>query len=105
MLPPEPHLVNCRRNAGVSGRNIAYRVVGETGLTAGWRLGDGSELRLLANLGHDELIHPNRAALIAGQSALRPLYLEPASAGTLLAEHRLPAWTVVWYLLAPKTTR
>ena len=93
------------RLAGISGRNAAYTVVGETGLTARWRLGDDSELTLFANLGNDELIHPDLAALIARQSALRPLFLEPASAGTVLAKHRLPAWTVVWYLRAADTDK
>ena len=86
------------RLAGISGRDGAYTVVGETGLTARWRLGDGSGLSLFANLGNDELVHPDLAVLIACESAMPPLHLEPANAGAALAKGRLPPWTVACYL-------
>jgi malto-oligosyltrehalose trehalohydrolase len=86
------------RLAGIAGHAGAYTVVGETGLMVRWQLGDGSGLSLAANLGDDELRHPDLAALLTCVSPLRVLHLQPASATPALAEGRLPPWTVGWFL-------
>jgi maltooligosyltrehalose trehalohydrolase len=55
-------------------------------LTANWRMGDGAQLRLLANLSASEIMHPleTQGALIWGDEA----------------SDRLPPWSVFWRLEA-----
>nr|MBA3389995.1 DUF3459 domain-containing protein [Rubrobacter sp.] len=77
------------RLANAPGGEAEYRLVGERGLEARWRLGDGSRFSLLANLGDESLggfEEPEEG----------PLYATgiPANGG------ELPAWSVAWYLLS-----
>src|SRR5690606_31469403 len=45
------------RLAGVAGNAGSFEIIGEQGLCVAWRLGDGSRLSLVANLG-DEALSP-----------------------------------------------
>jgi 1,4-alpha-glucan branching enzyme/maltooligosyltrehalose trehalohydrolase len=62
-----------------------------------WRLGDGSDLTLTANLGDTEHSIASPFRNVSGAT----LYLEPDSAGRALDEGRLPPWCVAWHLRAP----
>jgi hypothetical protein len=65
-----------------------YETVEERGLRVRWRLGDGSMLTLLANLGPWPLDGVERPSG-------RLLY---ASDGVADDVRELPGWSVVWYL-------
>jgi malto-oligosyltrehalose trehalohydrolase len=81
------------RLAGMEGGAGKYRQLGETGLRVQWRLGDGSSLSVLANLGEAPL--PILAEeLPAGEA----LYVHPPGLAVELAAHRLPPWSVAWFL-------
>jgi malto-oligosyltrehalose trehalohydrolase len=69
---------------------------GHTGLAVRWRLGDGSLLTLVANLGEADLPAPGLHEGLTG----RLLHQEPAGAATAIADGRLPAWAAAWYLEA-----
>lgn len=89
------------RLAGISGGHAAFEVVGERGLRVHWRLGDGTGLRLSANLGGQALSEPS---LAPGPSET-PLHLEPGAIAGDLAQGRLPPWSVAWYLDHGETSR
>ena len=89
------------RLAGIRGHAGSAAVMGATGVTVRWRLGDGSTLTLFANLGDAELRNADLAAALALVSAIEPLHLEPADAAQAVAVGRLPPWTVAWYLHSP----
>lgn len=74
------------------GGRSAYRMVGERGLRAQWRLGDGSILTLLTNLG------PEPQPGFEDPHG-RPLY---ATEGAERNERELPPWSVAWYLKDPE---
>ena len=81
------------RLAGIQGEAAEFRPLGETGLRVQWRLGDGSALILLTNLGTAPL--PVAAAeLPCGD----PLYLHPPDLSAGLAAHCLPPWSVAWFI-------
>jgi malto-oligosyltrehalose trehalohydrolase len=84
------------RLAGTKGGQGSFESFGERGITARWRLGDGSLLSVTANLGDTELalVGPTPKGL---ENAL---YLEPASLRGALRDGRMPAWSVAWYLSA-----
>ncbi|MGB3681067.1 MAG: malto-oligosyltrehalose trehalohydrolase [Rubrobacteraceae bacterium] len=76
------------RLENIPGGRSFYRVIGERGLRARWRLGDDSILTLLANLDEDPLPEFDEANG-------RLLY---ATGAATEGGRELPAWTVAWYL-------
>ena len=86
------------RLTGIGGHAGDYSVIGATGLQVRWELGDGSTLFLNANLGDDELAVAALEQALDRTAPADLLHLEPAAAAPALAECRLPAWTVAWYL-------
>jgi len=74
---------------GIPGGESAYQTVGERSLRVRWKLGDGSFLALLANLG------PGPLAGVVRPSG-RLLY---ASDGVTDDGRELPGWSVLWYLM------
>ncbi len=93
------HLLAIRRReivprlAGIGAGQAHAAPLGERALQASWRLGDGSRLTLLANLGAAPVSgvgRPAGVALFAGSSGLE---LE-------LAKGMLPPWSAAWFLEA-----
>jgi maltooligosyltrehalose trehalohydrolase len=78
---------------GIRGGEAEFELIGATGLIVHWRLGDGSHLTLLANLGNAPL--PDLEIQLPGGT---PLYATPAGVAAGLAAHRLPPWAVAWFL-------
>ncbi|MDD5328933.1 MAG: malto-oligosyltrehalose trehalohydrolase [Sulfuricella sp.] len=79
------------RLAGIEAGQARTAPLGERALQAGWRLGDGSRLTLLANLGASPVAGAARPAgvpLFAGAGDLEPE----------LAKGVLPAWSAAWFL-------
>lgn len=74
------------RLRGIGGHAAKYEVFAPGGLLVQWRLGDGSTLRLLANVSKEEI----RAAAPAGQT----VFASSADA----AKGMLGPWSVVWTL-------
>jgi maltooligosyltrehalose trehalohydrolase len=76
---------------GMGGGGAQWQKVGDRGLVAEWRLGDGSRLALAANLGSGEVSGfppvPGRLLFGTGEEV----------AGTLV-HGLLPPWSVVWFL-------
>ena len=83
-----PRLEGLSRGAG------SFRILGERGLQADWRLGDGSRLRLRANLGHEVLADPS----LIPRPGERLLHSEPGAIAADLAGGRLAPWSVAWHL-------
>lgn len=83
------------RLRGMTGGAGAFRLLGETGLRVEWQLEDGARLHLLANLGEAPVPFIDES-LPAGS----PLYAHPPALAGELAAHRLPPWSVGWYLQA-----
>jgi len=83
------------RLAGMQGNAGTFRLIRAQGLWIQWRLGDGSLLILLANLGGSSL--PLTAAdLPAG----KPFYTYPPDLTIDSTTDRLPPWCVAWFLQA-----
>ena len=80
------------RLAGMRGNDGRFEVLGECALACEWRLGDGSRLALVLNLGHDEVA-------LAQAPAGTLLACEPAGAGAALAQRRLASRSAAYYLL------
>lgn len=81
------------RLAGMRGNADDFHRIDRHGLRIHWRLGDGSELSLLANMGASSL--PIGAAdLTPGE----PLYIHPSAVTIDAATDRLPAWCIAWFL-------
>jgi len=78
------------RLGDLPGGESGYETVGERGLRVWWKLGDGSCLTLLANLGPESL---DGVELPSG----RLLY---AGEGVTEDVPELPGWSVLWYLTA-----
>jgi maltooligosyltrehalose trehalohydrolase len=76
------------RLGDVPGGESAYQTVGDRGLHVRWKLGDGSLLTLLANLGPEPMDDVERPPG-------RRLY---ASEGVPDDGRELPGWSVLWYL-------
>jgi malto-oligosyltrehalose trehalohydrolase len=106
-LPQEPHgdwhafyrnLLALRRReivprlAGIRGGAGKFFQLGEQGLHVQWRLGDGSELIVLANLGDLSL-----SVAVAELPNGPPLYAHPPSLAQEFPCGRLPPWSVVWF--------
>lgn len=81
-----PRLAGMPGHAGAAGR------FGPTGLRIDWRMGDGSTLVLLANLGSDPVPAATNAPHWRMIAATPPEAEAGATGGTL------PPWSVVWYL-------
>ncbi len=83
------HSVLVPRLADLPGGSARYRLWGETGLSVEWRLGDGSDWTLIANL------------------ADRPVGVPPAIVGEVVYRSRpaggegMPPWSCIWQLSAP----
>ncbi len=82
------------RLAGVRGEAGEFHLIGSSGLRVQWRLGDGSELILLANM--SEAPVPVTPEMVPDGEAL---YARPSGLAVGLAAHRLPPWSVAWFLL------
>jgi malto-oligosyltrehalose trehalohydrolase len=76
------------RLANIGGGDARYALIGDSGLATHWRLGDGSTLSLMANLGDG--IQP-----IMGRPSGRLLY---TSRPGVEESSELPSWTVLFYL-------
>ncbi|MGD2136737.1 MAG: malto-oligosyltrehalose trehalohydrolase [Gammaproteobacteria bacterium] len=83
------------RLRGIRGMEGRFRLLGETGLRASWRLGDGSTLTLLANLAGVPLPLVDSDA---PRSA--PLCTCPGELAADLAAQQLPPFGVAWFLEA-----
>ncbi len=81
------------RLAGMQGNAATARRFGEGGVHAVWRLADGSELVLLANLAEVETAPPS------GGVAGRAIFVTP-SESDVLDGGTLPPWSVAWLLNA-----
>jgi malto-oligosyltrehalose trehalohydrolase len=82
------------RLAGMQGNAGEVRQLGERGLRVEWRLGEGSTLTLLANLGDAPL--PITAAELSSGTLL---YVDPDDAWDPDSKpDRLPSWCVSWFL-------
>ena len=73
------------------GAGAEFELVGVSGLTVRWRLGDGTGLTLLANLG---------GASVEGvlHFAGTPLYLSQPDLPAILAAGCIPAWSAAWFI-------
>ncbi|HSI23779.1 MAG TPA: malto-oligosyltrehalose trehalohydrolase [Methylophilaceae bacterium] len=83
------HLVS--RLQGLAGGNSTVRLLGERSTAIEWRLGDGSRLTLLANLGKSAVLDvavPDAPLLFASEDDIAA----SLTAGTL------PPWSVAWIL-------
>ena len=81
------------RLQGLTGNAADFQVLGETGFHVSWRLADGSRLRMLANLGDQPV------ALAEWRTpGVEALFLQPEELAELLAERRLPPWSVAVFL-------
>jgi len=83
------------RLAQLRGGEAAYEILGTRGLLVRWRLGDGSRLTLLANLGEAELPADDR---VVDRRTEEPLYADPASLAAARVPDRLPGWSLIWWL-------
>ncbi len=86
------HQYLTRRLKGISGAQKGFVRLGERAITVSWRLGDGSILTLLANLG-DEQCRLQSPLAIVGQ----PIYSSHALQTAAVSDVLLP-WSVFWYL-------
>jgi malto-oligosyltrehalose trehalohydrolase len=79
------------RLAGIRGAQARFELLSERALAVHWRLGDGAELGLLANLSADpiEVPVPPAAPL---------LFATPPDAAETLRRGQLPPWTAIWSL-------
>lgn len=80
---------------GTRGRNAHFRPIGERALAVDWRLGDGSDLYLLANLG------PTPIPITDNKPPGRLLFTTPDNLNA--QAEMLPGWSVVWTLQEAKT--
>ncbi len=82
------------RLAGIARTQGESMLLGERALQAQWRLGDQSQLILLANLGVTPTL---LEALPAGER----LFVTSAGAAQGLSQGVLPPWSVIWFLKKP----
>lgn len=81
------------RLTGMQGNAGTFRQLREQGLWVRWRLGDGSGLTLVANLGDSPL-----PVTTPDLPVSKPLYTYPSGLTLDSATDRLPPWCVVWFL-------
>jgi maltooligosyltrehalose trehalohydrolase len=88
------------RLEGVGGNSAVIEMADENGIHLAWRLGDGSEWALTANLSDDAWDVPPtmRASATAGRRVLFDL---PGDAAQALTEGRLPPWSVIIGIAEP----
>lgn len=90
------------RLAGMDGHAGGFELLADgpddAGLVVRWRLGDGSLLTLLANLGETECSLAGLRDVPTDVPPGRTLHVEPADAAGAIANRRLPPWTAAWYL-------
>ncbi len=79
------------RLRGVCGDMATFARWGVSGLHMSWKLGDGSVLSMLTNLGNDIVATSN---LPEG----RFLYMFPSNLDLAQSPFNFPAWSVVWFL-------
>ncbi len=82
------------RLAGMRQSEAGFVLLGKHGLLASWRLEDDIRLILIANLGDSEIPMTNPTCDLTKT----PLFIEPGSASSALAQGRLPPWSAAWYL-------
>jgi len=90
------HLLMLRRDHIVprlpgTGAGAEFELLGGSGLIVRWRLGDGSRLTLLANLGDDRV----EGSLHFSGTAV---YLSQPDLPEILATGRMPAWSAAWFI-------
>jgi malto-oligosyltrehalose trehalohydrolase len=68
----------------------AADVIGPSAVRAGWRLGDGSSLRVLCNLAGEAVAIPAEAGT--------PLHATPPDAADAIAAGALPGFSTIWFL-------
>lgn len=81
-----PHLISSK------GAVAGFTLFGVTGLQADWRLGDGCELHLIANVSDKPL--PLSENIQAG----RQLYASPSITAPPVGNDDLPPWSVLWVI-------
>jgi hypothetical protein len=69
---------------------MAADVIGPSAVRAGWRLGDGSSLRVLCNLAGEAVAIPAEAGT--------PLHATPPDAAGAIAAGALPGFSTIWFL-------
>jgi malto-oligosyltrehalose trehalohydrolase len=69
---------------------MAADVIGPSAVRAGWRLGDGSSLRVLCNLAGEAVAIPAEAGT--------PLHATPPDAADAIAAGALPGFSTIWFL-------
>ncbi len=79
------------RLTGIQGGNAAFHLIGDHAITVHWRLGDGSDLHLAANLG------PTPCSTIDMPQG-RLLFTTFESSNATPITQTLPGWSVVWML-------
>jgi maltooligosyltrehalose trehalohydrolase len=81
------------RLRGIRGNSSTATILGDTALQAAWRFGDGSTLKLVANLG-------NEASQVAleGEAEGDLLFASHPDLPAELCAGRLPPWSVLWLL-------
>ncbi len=95
------HLLALRRTQIVPrlqgmGGGAKFELFGVSGLVVIWRLGDGAQLTLLANLGDDQIEgHLHLAST--------PLYLSQVDLPEFLATGRMPPWCAAWFIEETQT--
>ncbi|HXE38719.1 MAG TPA: malto-oligosyltrehalose trehalohydrolase [Azonexus sp.] len=83
------------RLAGMKTARAAWDTLGETAVAVTWRLGDGSRLALLANLGEQPVGSLQAPPGVA-------IYRSASLPADDLAAGRLPPWSVAWLLDATR---
>jgi maltooligosyltrehalose trehalohydrolase len=68
-----------------------FELIGMSALVVRWRLGEGAQLTLLANLGDTAV---EGIPLFAGKD----IYLSQSDLQEMLASGRIPAWSAAWFI-------
>jgi maltooligosyltrehalose trehalohydrolase len=90
------HLLMLRREHIVPrlpgmGVGAKFELIGMSALVVRWRLGEGAQLTLLANLGDTAV---EGIPLFAGKD----IYLSQSDLQEMLASGRIPAWSAAWFI-------
>jgi malto-oligosyltrehalose trehalohydrolase len=79
------------RLVGLPGNAADFEPIGDRGLRVRWRLGDGSQLQLVAHLGAGEVS-------VRSCPAGRPLFVTPEQTQAAVERGALGPWSVAWWL-------